>query len=119
MQNESERKRMMCPHWKEQCLDGYCRSMGENKDTGERPVCRWWVHVVGKDPQSDKTLDWFDCSIAWLPTLQIETAQTVRQGNAGLDKTANVIFNALDQKTQQRILINGTDRVEPKLLEEK
>ena len=116
MQNEIERKKMMCPLFREICINGFCKSMGEDMQTGERPICRWWVHIVGKDPQSNKDLDWFDCSIAWLPTLAIEQSQTTRMLTASVDKTANTFFNALDENTQKKIMLQGS-KTETKLIE--
>ena len=111
MQNESERKRLVCPIFKEICKDGHCKSMGEDTD-GCQNLCRWWVHVVGKDPQSNKDIDWFDCAISWLPTLAIEQSQTTRQLTASVDKTANTFFGALDEKTQQKIILQGNNEHE-------
>lgn len=53
--------------------------------------CRWWQHLVGKDPQSEKQIDNWDCAIAWLPVTTIETAQMTRQGTASVDKVANEV----------------------------
>ena len=104
MQDKIDRKYCICPLIKEMCVNGHTKSMGSDEKTGEAYVCRWWTHIVGKDPQSEKQIDWFDCAIAWLPTIGIEQSQMIRQNSSGLDKTANVIFEALNPKTQQKIL---------------
>ena len=35
--------------------------------------CMFWVHMYGRDGNSDKMIDVFDCSIRWLPNLMTET----------------------------------------------
>jgi len=42
--------------------------------------------MFGKDPQSEKVVDQFDCAIAWMPTTSIEGAQMTRQMTATLDQ---------------------------------
>jgi hypothetical protein len=116
MQNEIDRKYCYCPIMREVCCGGHTKSMGEDEKTGEQFKCRWWVHVAGKDPQSDKSVDWFDCSVSWLPVLQIETSQMVRQSTFSIDKTANVFFSALNESVQQKILLKNNEQ---KLLNEK
>ena len=114
MQNETERQRLACPIYKEICVKGHTKSMGEDAD-GCQTHCRWWIHVVGKDPQSNKDIDLWDCSISWLPILQVETTQRIMQGTASQDKTANVIFEALPQPTQQRIMLKNP--IDPQMVD--
>lgn len=51
--------------------------------------CPLWVHVQGKDPQSKNTIDHWNCSLAWLPTLLIENAQMSRQTGAAVESFRN------------------------------
>lgn len=60
-----------CPFWR-----GPCR---ESK-------CRFWVHLLGKDPQSNATIDAFGCSFEFLPKLLLENSQQTRQTCASIDR---------------------------------
>ena len=41
-------------------------------------TCPWYVCIKGKDPQSEEQIDKWGCSLAWLPILLVENAQTNR-----------------------------------------
>jgi hypothetical protein len=90
MQNTDERRIMVCPLNGGRCYEGRRDDFPTTAD--KMPLtCRWWVHLYGKDPQSEKIMDQHDCAIAWLPVTTIETSQNVRQTAASVDKTANVL----------------------------
>jgi hypothetical protein len=90
MQNTEERRIMVCPLDGSVCCDGRREDFPVSADKVPL-VCRWWVHLYGKDPQTEKIMDQHDCAIAWLPVTTIETSQNVRQTAASVDKTANVL----------------------------
>lgn len=79
-----------CPLNAKLCIDGSREDFPENK-IGGKVKCRWWQHLAGKDPQTEKIVDQFDCAIAWLPTVGIEGAQMSRQTAASVDKVANEV----------------------------
>lgn len=79
-----------CPLNGKLCIDGSREDFPETK-VGNKVKCRWWQHVAGKDPQTEKILDNFDCAIAWIPVIAIEGAQMSRQTAASVDKVANEI----------------------------
>lgn len=51
--------------------------------------CPLWIHIRGKDPQSDQEVDKWNCSLAFLPMLLIENAQMSRQTAASVDSFRN------------------------------
>src|SRR5574341_1288382 len=51
--------------------------------------CKFWVHIRGKNPQSQSEIDLPDCSIKWLPVLLIENAQMSRQVGAAVESARN------------------------------
>jgi hypothetical protein len=81
-----------CPLNGKLCVDGSREDFPETK-VGGKVTCRWWQHLAGKDPQSEKMIDQFDCAIAWMPTVTIEAAQMGRQTAASVDKVANEIVS--------------------------
>lgn len=79
-----------CPLNGKLCVDGTREDFPKNS-VGGLVKCRWWQHVAGKDPQTEKTIDHYDCAVAWLPTVGIEGAQMSRQTAASVDKVANEV----------------------------
>ena len=63
--------------------------------------CRWYTKVLGKNPQSEEQIEQWNCAIAWLPILQVETSQTNRGQTSALESFRNETvkgqktFNAL------------------------
>lgn len=79
-----------CPLNGKLCVDGI-RNDFEKDANGFQHKCKWWQHVYGKDPQSEKIIDQFDCSVPWLTITTVETAQMSRQTTASVDKVANEV----------------------------
>jgi hypothetical protein len=79
-----------CPLNGALCVDGTRADFPKN-EVGGLVKCRWWQHVAGKDPQSEKMVDQGDCAIAWMPTVGIEGSQMSRQTAASVDKVANEV----------------------------
>lgn len=111
MQSDIERKMMVCPLNGEICANGIRKDFPEDQATGQKLSCRWWVHVVGKEPQSEKPVDHFDCTMAWMPVLQIEGAQMTRMVTAAVDKTATEVrrqhvtfLGALPDEARDRLM---------------
>lgn len=72
----------LCPLLKEPCI--------EHK-------CKFYIHLLGNDPQvSNKTIDSWDCAIAWMPILLIENAAQGRQAGAAIESFRNVLSNKAD-----------------------
>ena len=75
----------------------------EIKD-GKIHRCRWYTKVIGKNPQSEEQIEDWNCAIAWLPILQVETSQTNRGQTSALESFRNETikgqktFNALVQQ---------------------
>jgi hypothetical protein len=57
--------------------------------------CPWWTRVIGKNPQSEETIDDWRCAIALLPMLLIEGAQQTRQAGAAIETMRNGIVEAV------------------------
>ena len=66
----------------------------------------WYTKVVGTDPNTGETHDDWSCAISWMPTLQIEMANTNRQTGAAVESFRNETvkgqseFNQLIAKSQ-------------------
>jgi len=63
--------------------------------------CRMMVQLRGTHPQTGEAIDEWDCSLRWMPVLQIETAKEARQGAAATESFRNELV-ALAQP-QRRI----------------
>lgn len=79
-----------CPLNGKLCIEGSREDFPKNA-AGGSVKCRWWQHVSGKDPQSEKFIDQWDCAVAWLPTVGLEGSQQSRQCGASVDKVANEV----------------------------
>ena len=64
-----------CPLYKEPCH--------EHK-------CRWYIQLLGKNPQTGADISDFGCAIEWLPVLMIEQSKEVRQTAAAVESFRNV-----------------------------
>jgi len=84
MQSETLRYEMTCPINGKICKGGV-RSDFED----QKKQCRLWTNVAGKDPQSEKVLDFFDCSWAWMPVVGLEQSQMTRQNTATMQDFRN------------------------------
>lgn len=70
--------------------------------------CRFWTHLLGKNPQTEGTIDKFGCAIEFLPILLVENAQMVRQGAASTDKVANMVNGLRGEVNESnRILLDA------------
>jgi hypothetical protein len=76
-------KKILCP-----MMGGECVEDGAIRD-GELVACRFWVHVMGRDPQTDKDVNMGDCAIAWMPVLMIENSKVNRETGAAVESMRN------------------------------
>jgi hypothetical protein len=51
--------------------------------------CRWYIQLLGSDPQTGEQLNKWGCAIEFLPVLLIENAKEVRQTAAAVESTRN------------------------------
>ena len=51
--------------------------------------CKFYIQIVGKDPNTGEDVSHFDCAISWLPTLLLEGAQQTRQAGAAVESFRN------------------------------
>lgn len=63
-------------------------------ETGKRGPCienrcRWYIQLLGKNPQKDAPIEEWNCAISYLPILLIENAQQTRQFAASTDSARN------------------------------
>ena len=90
------RSLMSCPMNGKICKDGVREDFQTGGEVGQKLSCRWWTHVVGKDPQTEKLMDHYDCGMAWIPVVMLEVSQMTRHNTASTDKVANVMNETKD-----------------------
>lgn len=90
--------KMTCP------LGAECEEIKDNQIRR----CRWYVCLKGKDPQSEKEIDEWGCSMAWLPVLLIENAQTNRGQTQALESFRNEMVKG--QNDFNSIMLSIADR---------
>ena len=64
--------------------------------------CKFYVQIMGTDPQTGKDINGWDCAITWLPMLIIEGSQQTRQTGAAIESFRNEVV-----KTQSLIDITA------------
>lgn len=67
-----------CPLIKKECV--------ENK-------CRWYVHLLGTNPQTGSELDKWGCAVEWLPILLVESSKEARHASAAVESFRNESVN--------------------------
>lgn len=76
--------------------------------------CMWYIHLRGKDPQSEKEIDEWSCAMSFMPLLQIESSQQMRQAGAAIESFRNETVKGnekfLGLVQGARKLANNTDR---------
>ena len=83
----------------------------EVKD-GKIHRCRWYTKVIGKNPQSEEQIEEWNCAIAWLPILQVETSQTNRGQTSALESFRNETIKG--QKTFNTLVQQRNNLLEKK-----
>ena len=58
--------------------------------------CPLWTCLRGANPQTGEDVDRWDCAVAQLPLLMIETSQQVRQGAAATESFRNEVARRAD-----------------------
>ena len=92
-------------------LDGFkpCRQL----------ECAWFLKIAGKDPQSNKEIDEWGCSMAWLPVLMIENSQQQRSTGAAVESFRNEMVKANEATTRALLASNDIIEQKPKLIRSK
>jgi hypothetical protein len=80
-------------------LDGFnpCRQL----------ECAWFLKISGKDPQSNKEIDEWGCSMAWLPVLMIENSQQQRQTGSAVESFRNEMVKSNEMNTKVLLANSG------------
>lgn len=96
--------KIICPMMGgEECVeDGAVRN-------GELVKCRFWVHVMGENPQTGETTNNGDCAIAWMPVLLIENSKVNRETGAAVESMRNESVTTGQQLTNA-ILIAANNK---------
>ena len=96
-------------------LGSKCREI----KNGEIHQCAWFVKLAGTNPQTGEQIDEYGCSMAWLPVLLIENANTNRSTAAAVESFRNEATNQaintnniLIAAAQGRGLINGDNFIQ-------
>jgi hypothetical protein len=80
---------------------------------GELVKCRFWIHVIGKTPQTNQETDNYDCAMAWMPVLMIENSKVNRETGAAIESMRNENVNTGQQITSALLVAaNANKRIE-------
>lgn len=59
-------------------------------------TCAWYIQVIGKNPQTGQDINEWNCSITFMPLLQIETTKSERETTATVQELRNEVGKAND-----------------------
>lgn len=109
-----------CPLMKGVCFNGFVKGMPETDD-GERTKCAFFIKLAGKNPQTGEVIDDPGCSISFMPIIQLEGNQHIRQATASTDKVAKEVrsqhttfVSALSEEARQRLMTESRELLENK-----
>ena len=51
--------------------------------------CKFYIQVMGKNPQTGQDVNEWNCAVTWLPMLLIEGSQQTRQTGAAIESFRN------------------------------
>ena len=63
--------------------------------------CKFYIQVLGKNPNTGQEVNQWDCAVSWLPMLLIEGSQQTRPAGSAIESFRNEMVNA-----QQQLLSN-------------
>lgn len=89
--------KILCPLMQCECIED-----GSIKD-GELVGCRFWVNVMGQNPQTGEVINNWDCAFAWNPVLMIENSKVNRETGAAVESFRNEMVKA-NESSQQLLL---------------
>jgi len=69
--------------------------------------CPWWTMIRGSNPQTGDPADKWDCAIALLPMLAIETTKTVRGVQAATESSRNEIVKRMDRPIIPQLMLEA------------
>lgn len=72
--------------------------------------CSWFVQVRGMNPNTGEMIDEWNCAIAWLPMMQIETSQQARQAGAAVESFRNEVVRTNSEN--QQLYLNFMQQVQ-------
>lgn len=85
---------------------------------GELVKCRFWVSVMGSNPQTGETLNTGDCAIAWMPVLLIENSKVNRETGAAVESLRNEGVTTGAQLTQALLQVASHKNINPHIIQE-
>lgn len=95
----SDEKQEYCP-----LLHRPCIKDGAVVD-GKLISCKFWVRVMGRNPQTGADVDHHDCTLAWIPVLLIDNSKQQRETGAAVESFRNEMVKA--NETNQQVLLTA------------
>ena len=72
--------------------------------------CSWFVEVRGMNPNTGEMVDEWNCAVAWVPMMQIETSQQARQAGAAVESFRNEVVRTNSEN--QQLYLNFMQQVQ-------
>ncbi len=62
--------------------------------------CKFYIQLMGKNPNTGEDVNRFDCAVSWLPMLLIEGSQQTRQAGSAIESFRNEMVK-LNENSQK------------------
>lgn len=72
--------------------------------------CKFFTKLVGKDPQTGKDIEDWDCAFKWIPMLLIENANKTRELGAAVESLRNEQVNDTQKVISALVAVTGYDQ---------
>ena len=69
--------------------------------------CKFFIQVMGKNPNTGQDVSEWNCAVSWLPMLLIEGSQQTRQAGAAIESFRNEVV-----KTQTQLNNIDSEQIE-------
>ncbi len=97
-----EKGKADCPLWRGPCKEH---------------ACRWYIQVLGANPQTGEQMNQWDCAITWMPLLLIENSQQQRQTCGAVESFRNEMVKSNDRSLA--LMAGAQDMYRDNLLQQK
>lgn len=82
-------------------------SVCEEVKDGKIYRCRWFIKLIGQDPQADKQIEEFRCTEEWSIIIGLEHSKFERQTGAAVESLRNNVAKVVFQNRKPEKLIES------------
>jgi len=107
---EPKSKIRTCPINGKCCVDGVRSDFEfiEMAGVKKQYSCQLWTALAGKDPQTNETINEYNCAWAWMPIIGIENSQMTRHVVGQISENTKAFVDALPEESAKRVFTRAS-----------